>query len=298
MSDSASNTHNDMKTKRFTILPIIALVALTVTSCMNDFDDMTFDSGKYPYGNNALPENPTVTSIQDLKTVKFPELFVSSSKYNYQYTTVEEDIYIRGHIVSNDESGNVYKTLAIRDKDGGCIVMGVNSTGIYAYLPMGQEIIVSLKGLDFGAYSNMPEIGKAFMSDKYGLQLGRISASEFEKHVRLVNKPDAKAVEPVVIDENWLRNEGSVATNYPLFVRLEGVTFSDAGRPYAPVDGTTEDRYVKVGSQQIDCRMSNYSNFSHDTIPTGKVNITGLLTLYGDTKQLLVRVADDVKKVQ
>lgn len=287
-----------MKMKRYTILPLFCLVCVLTTGCMNDFDDMTFESGHYPYGNNSLPANPKVTSIQDLKTVKYASLFASSSMYNYQYTTVEDNIYIRGHVVSNDESGNVYKTLAIRDKDGGCIVMGVNAVGLYAYLPMGQEIIVSLKGLDFGAYSNMPEIGKAFTSEKYGLQLGRISADVFEKHVRLVDRPDDSHTEPVVIDEKWLKNEGAVATNYPLYVRLEGVTFADAGKPFAPVDGTTEDRYVKVGSEQVDCRMSNYSNFSHDTIPSGKVNVTGLLTLYGSTKQLLVRVLDDVEPVR
>ncbi|MBO4590202.1 MAG: hypothetical protein J5698_04440 [Bacteroidaceae bacterium] len=288
-----------MKTKRtISILTLAAVAVSMLTACMNDFDDVTFKDGNYPFGNNALPADPDVISLQDLKTVKYASLFQSTAKFNYQYTTIEEDLYVRGRIVSNDESGNVYKTLAIRDAEGGCIVLGVNATGLYAYLPMGQEIILSLKGLDFGAYSNMPEIGKAFNSDKYGLQLGRMSVDVFESHVRLVGKPDASQVQPVVIDERWLRNEGAVATNYPLFVKLEGVTFNDGGRQYAPTDGTTEDRYVKVGSQQVDCRMSNYSNFSQDTTPKGKVNITGLLTLYGTTKQLLVRVVDDVEKAE
>jgi len=259
---------------------------------MNQFDDLTFTDGSYPYGNNAIPVDAPITTIQDLKTVKYPQLFQSSSLYNYQYTTVDDDLYIRGRIVSNDESGNVYKTIAIADETG-AVVIGVNSTGLYSYLPMGQQVIVSLKGLDFGAYSNMPEVGKAYTTDKYGLQLGRISQKMFEQHIRLVGTPEPSAMQPEEMTEAKLKS--LKATDYPRYVVFRNVTFADGGQPFAPDDGSTEDRYINVGSQKVDCRMSSYANFAQDTIPTGRVNVTGLLTLYGSTKQLLVRVREDIK---
>ena len=284
--------HIPMKKHTFFLLSLLVTGLLFVACSMNQFDDMTFTDGNFPYGNNAIPADAPITTIQDLKTVKYPQLFQSTSLYNYQYTTIEEDLYISGRIVSNDESGNVYKTIAIADETG-AVVIGVNSTGLYSYLPMGQKVIVSLKGLDFGAYSNMPEVGKAFMSDKYGLQLGRISQKDFEAHVRLVGKPEPSAIAPEEMTEALLKN--LKATDYPRYVVFRNVSFADGGRQYAPVDNTTEDRYLNVGSQKIDCRMSSYSNFALDTIPRGKVSVTGLLTLYGSTKQLLVRVREDIK---
>ena len=274
---------------------LLAAATVLLTSCMNEFDDMTFADGQYPYGNNSIPADAPLTTIQDLKTVVYGSLFQSSSKFNYQYTHVDKDIYIAGRIVSNDESGNVYKTIAIQDETG-AVAIGVNATGLYACLPMGQKVIMNLNGLDFGAYSNMPEIGTAYTTEKYGLQLGRISQKTFEEHIRLVGTPAPEAISPRVMTEADLK--ALTATDYPLYVRLEGVTFADGGRQFAPVDDTTEDRYVSVGKQQIDCRCSSYANFAQSVIPKGPVNITGLLTLYGSTKQLLIRVIDDVEVAQ
>lgn len=277
------------------ILTLLAAATILLTSCMNEFDDMTFTDGKYPYGNNAIPTDAKITTIQDLKTVLYGSLFQSSSKYNYQYTSIKEDIYIAGRIVSNDESGNVYKTIAIQDETG-AVVISVNATGLYSFLPMGQKIIMNLNGLDFGAYSNMPEIGKAYNTDKYGLQLGRMSQKTFEEHIRLVGSPDPWAVQPKVLTESALKS--LTATDYPLYVTLSNVTFDDGGKAYAPNDDTTEDRYISVGNQKIDCRCSSYANFAKDIIPKGPANVSGLLTLYGSTKQLLIRVIDDVEVAQ
>lgn len=275
----------------FVLLSLLA-AALTLGSCMNDFDDLDFaGSTQFPYGNNALSLEVPITTIDALKNELYPELFQSTSKYNYKYTRVTDDIYIRGRVVSNDESGNVYKNIAIRDETG-CIIIGVNATGLYSCLPMGQKVLVSLKGLDFGAYSNMPEIGMAYENPSYGLQLGRISEHTFLQHIRLIGSPDPTEVLPEAITESQLKS--LTATDYPRYVILKNVTFVDAGKPFAPNDGKTEDRYVTLGSQKIDCRMSSYANFSSDTIPTGKVDVIGLLTLYGTTRQLLVRVADDI----
>lgn len=284
------NMHIPMK-HTFVILSLLA-AALTLGSCMNDFDDLEFGGGtQFPYGNNSLPLEVPITTIDALKNEIFPDLFQSASKYNYQYTRVLSDIYIRGRVVSNDESGNVYKNIAIQDETG-CIIIGVNATGLYSCLPMGQKVLVSLKGLDFGAYSNMPEIGMAYENSSYGLQLGRISEQTFLKHIRLIGNPDPTEILPEPITESQLKN--LTATDYPRYVILKGVTFADAGKPFAPNDGKTEDRYVTLGSQKIDCRMSSYANFSGDTIPKGQVDVIGLLTLYGTTKQMLVRVADDI----
>ena len=45
--------------KKHTSLLFGCLVALLATSCMNEFDDLSFEPGNYPYGNNSIGEANT-----------------------------------------------------------------------------------------------------------------------------------------------------------------------------------------------------------------------------------------------
>lgn len=269
------------------------LVALLATSCMNDFDDLTFEPGNYPYGNNNL-NTGSIISIQTLKT-KYKHTYPSGS-YNL-YEEVKDDVCIRGYIVTNDESGNVYKQLAIQDTTG-CIVIGVNASGLYAYLPMGQEITLNLKGLCVGGYNGLAQIGVPYFSDNYGeYQIGRMSEQLFKEHVKLIGTPDTTAIQPKDINEAWLSNPSNKNDHTPLYVRFTNVTFSDGNgkTQFSPNDDETLNRNVYVGKQKVVFRMSSYANFAKEIIPEGPVNITGVITRYGSDWQCLLRVLDDIE---
>lgn len=269
--------------KRYTSLLLSCLVALLATSCMNEFDDLTFEPGNYPYGNNSIGE--ANTTIKELKE-KFSNYYLASTD---GVVEIKEDIRIRGRVITNDESGNVYKQLAIQDETGG-IIIGVNATGTYAYLPVGQEVIINCKGLHFGGYRKLPQIGAL-----YNGAIGRMNENVFKQHIKLVGTPDAAAIPLFELNEEWLADSKNKDYNVPRYVHMSNVEFTDGGKQFAPVDEQTENRSVKIGDQQVVFRVSSYANFALDTIPDYPVNITGVLTRYNNTWQCLLRVLDDIE---
>lgn len=272
--------------RKYTSLLLGCLVALLATSCMNDFDDLTFEPGNYPYGNNSIGEaNMTIRQLKE----KYSNYYLASTD---GVVEIKEDIRIRGRVITNDESGNVYKQLAIQDETGG-IIIGVNATGTYAYLPVGQEIIIDCRGLYFGGYRKLPQIGAL-----YNGAIGRMNESVFKQHIKLVGVADESAIMKFELTEDWLADSKNKDYNVPLYVHMTGVKFTDGGKQFAPTDDQTENRKVKVGSQEVVFRMSSYANFALDTIPTGPVNITGVLTRYNNTWQCLLRVLDDIEEVE
>lgn len=279
-------------------------VSILCTSCIKDYDAIIVEPKDYPYGNQAIGE--ANTTIQELKQ-SYKNVYLNSS-----YQLIEDDIRIRGRIITNDESGNVYKQLAIQDETGG-IILGVNATGLYAYLPLGQEVVVDCKGLYIGGYGKLPQLGAP-----YDGKMGRMSEQTFKQHIRLIGKADRTAIDsiiPLKITEEWLAAKSHMDNYVPLYVQLNNVKFVDGGKDvFAPndiyenievnIDGdtiksgeqtTTFNRAVRVGKQEVVFRMSTYANFASQTMPKGKVNITGVITRYNDTWQCMLRVLDDIK---
>ena len=130
-------------------LLLVSMLAAVFSGCMDHHDDPT----NYTYGNPAVGE--ANTTIADLKT-KYAGI-VSSNKAE----EVQEDLVISGVIVGDDESGNIYKNLYVNDGSG-TLVVGINATGLYAFLPVGQKIAINCKGLYVGGYGSMAPLGALY----------------------------------------------------------------------------------------------------------------------------------------
>lgn len=76
-----------------------------------------------------------------------------------KYVLVEDDVYIKGKVVSDDEQGNVYKSLYIQDHTTGIELKLNNNVGVR--YPYGTWVYVRLKGLYIGNYRMMLNIGGA-----------------------------------------------------------------------------------------------------------------------------------------
>ncbi len=134
----------------------LAFLALTLGSCMGDGyadPDLTEKVPAAPYGNNSLREK-NVISIADLKT---------QFAYGYQqltnaYKQIEKDMMIKAVVTGNDVSGNIYNQVSVQDASG-AIIIAINGSGLSGYLPVGQEILINLKGLYIGNYRKLPQIG-------------------------------------------------------------------------------------------------------------------------------------------
>lgn len=271
--------------KAIKYLSILAL-SLIATSCMNEFDEPLFCEP--PFGNNEIGEaNKT---IADLKAEYASTISGNSVKQ------ITEDIIIEGVVVANDESGNVYKQFIINDETG-AMVIGVNDVGLYAMVPKGQRVRIACKDLYIGGYGKMAQIGGL-----YNGKVGRMNKNIYPQHVRLIGIPDPTQPEmqPQVIDDSFFTNDNK--NNLAKFVRLEGVeiTEADGTALWAPEElqyNNVVERHIKVGKTNIVLRMSTYADFANEAIPTGNLNINGVMTRYNDYWQFVISHTTDIEKV-
>ena len=272
--------------KAIKYLSILAL-ALFATSCMNEFDEPLFNEP--PFGNNEIGE--ATHTIAQLKA-KY-----SSTISGNSVQKINEDIIIEGVVVANDESGNVYKQFIINDATG-AIVIGVNDVGLYAMVPKGQRVRIACKDLHIGGYGKMAQLGGL-----YNGKVGRMNRNIYPQHVRLIGIPDPAQDEmkPEVIDETFFTNDNK--NNLAKFVRLEGVEIveADGKALWAPEElknsSNVVERKIKMGNTNIVLRMSTYADFANEAIPTGKLNINGVMTRYNDYWQFVISHTTDIEKV-
>ena len=272
--------------KAIKYLTFLAL-SLFATSCMNDFDDPLFNEP--PFGNNEI--GAATHTIAQLKE-KYKSTITGNSVQQ-----ITEEIVIEGVVVANDESGNVYKQFIINDATG-AMVIGVNDVGLYAMVPKGQRVRIACKDLYIGGYGKMAQIGGL-----YNGKVGRMNRYIYPQHVRLIGIPDPTQPEmqPQVIDDSFFTNENK--NTLAKFVRLENVSITEANgtETWAPEEkknsSNVVERNIKMGNTKVVLRMSTYADFANEAIPTGNLNINGVMTRYNDYWQFVISHTTDIEKV-
>jgi len=275
------------------ILASLALVLLA--SCMGaDYADPELSEA--PFGNNSLEETNVVT-IAQLKA-KYANVISSSSM-----TEVTEDIQIKGFITGNDVQGNIYNEVALQDATGAILVC-IAQGGLYGSLPVGQQVLISLKGLMIGGYGQQPEIGGVYTNSKTGAQsIGRMSRFVWNEHYKLVNDA-AYTITPEVFDVTRVGDADYLAANCGKLMTLKNVQLKDANgtKVYAPDDGSVSltancaNRAFKgISSSKLVLRTSTYADFANAVMPEEAIDVTGIFTRYRNVWQILLRTADDVQ---
>ena len=74
---------------------------------------------------------------------------------------VTDDIKIKAIVTSSDVAGNIYQEVALQDATG-AIIVSVAQGGQHGPLPIGTEVLVSLKDLYVGNYGKQAQIGVNF----------------------------------------------------------------------------------------------------------------------------------------
>lgn len=289
----------------------LAFLALTLGSCMGDGyadPDLTEKVPAAPYGNNSLREK-NVISIADLKT-QFATIINSDNGYKL----IEKDMMIKAVVTGNDVSGNIYNQVSVQDASG-AIIIAINGSGLSGYLPVGQEILVNLKGLYIGSYKKLPQIGgvNTKLSDG-SLGMGKIERAIWNEHFKILNpgEADASTVVPEEFDRTKLNNltkeekaafAAYMEANVGKLMTLKKVKFASANgtNVWAPGDTNTSLELIdaetgkKISSSNLVVRNSGYSKFANEVVPQGVFDITGIFTRFGDTWQIVLRNTDDLK---
>lgn len=282
----------------------LAFLALTLGSCMGDGyadPDQTVKVPAAPYGNNSLREK-NVISIADLKT-QFATIINSDNGYKQ----IEKDMMIKAVVTGNDVSGNIYNQVSVQDASG-AIIIAINGSGLSGYLPVGQEILVNLKGLYIGSYKKLPQIGgvNTKLSDG-SLGMGKIERAIWNEHFKILNpgEADASTVVPEEFDLTKLTDAAYMDANVGKLMTLKKVKFASANgkNVWAPDDTNTSLELIdaetgkKISSSNLVVRNSGYSKFANEVVPQGVFDITGIFTRYNNTWQIVLRSTDDLKSV-
>ena len=272
--------------KYFSIIRIFIL-SLTVflTSCVQDDEYSTPDlQGK------CQTLTPTKT-IAEVKTA-----------YANNTATITDDIIIEGYVSSSDESGNVYKTIYLQDAPENPtqgLVVSVDAVSTYTSYPQGSKVYIKLKGLAFGKYGSVLQVGYNNLDPVTNtITFGRIPEKLVGNHLVRSCAPKVKIV-PKVITLASLTNTSTVDPLIGALVQINNAEFpiNLLCNIYAP-NGTTVNRQIvdptmttPINSRVV--RNSGYASFAADQLPSGNGTFVGLLSKFNSDYQFFInRVSD------
>lgn len=283
---------------------MLVLACSLVTGCMDDdWDTPNAEALNKAYGNQEIAETNVIT-IGSLKE-KYDSVINASTN---SYKQITEDVQIKGRVVGNDIGGNIYNEVSIDDGTG-AILICISQGGLFSYLPVGQEIVVDLKGLYIGGYGKQAEIGMPYTNAKGNSYVSRMSRVLWNKHFKLTGVADASKVVAEEFDLSKRTKEEYFTANNGKLMTIKNVEFTNADgkTTFAPSEEKDAANSVNRGLSQngkpiatssIVVRTSSYADFAAKQLPTGKLNITGVFTRYRTTWQILIRDERDIQPAE
>ena len=281
-----------------------SLLTLSGLMSCNKFDYDTPDVNHDIYSSDSEAEGCT-TTLGELKST-YKGVMADESNRN-RWTYIEDDVIFDGYVCANDISGNLYQSIYVR-KGNDCIAVGINDNSLWCTYPVGTHVKINLKGLYIGSYGNLAKIGTPYTTSGGNKRLGGMPKFKAKSNIEIIGFDNTVyEVQPIEINKSWLDNNNSNDNMHKWCPMLVHVTNAEIHgfnkrKVYAVYDdrdagnGVNDTIYIN-GTKYI-LRQSALSDFSSDTIPTGKVDVTAILTRYSTTWQLTLRERGDVKPTE
>lgn len=299
------------KMKYIKFLVAALLLGGIATSCMDDdWNDPTGENA--PFGNNNIVEETSkIVTIKELKAKTVDKFEASVANGLVEIT---EDWQLKARVTGNDIQGNIYNEVAVEDESGEGLLICIQKGGLYGFLPVGQEILVNLKGLYIGLYGNNVQIGMPYTNSSGRTFPSRMAFNIWNEHFKILGTADASKVQPEEFDVTKLKDVAYIKSHRGKLMTLKNVEMAKADgklawAPEADKDpGNGVSRTVKINGKAqslMVVRSSSYADFAALAMPTGKVNLTGVFTVYatnpskyGYTWQILLRSDSDIEEVK
>lgn len=273
---------------------IIAAVCGMFSSCLDGAYDVPT---VYAPGNQAITESGIIT-IGQLKTDH------ADAIANGSYDSITTDVKIKARVVGNDIGGNMYKQICIQDSIAG-IIVAINESGINGYLPIGQEIIVDLKGLVIGGYGQQAQIGTPYTNSKGAEGVGRMSKYVWEQHYKTIGAADESKVDTVDfrnIQNNMKASGQLVVLKNVTFTNADGVKTLKDGEESGSGTGYYKQTFNEFDGTVFTRTSGTYAKFSSTVMPYDTVahkakacDVVGIATRYNDDWQIIIRKQSDIK---
>lgn len=299
------------KMKYIKFLVAALLLGGIATSCMDDdWNDPTGENA--PFGNNNIVEETSkIVTIKELKAKTVDKFEASVANGLVEIT---EDWQLKARVTGNDIQGNIYNEVAVEDESGEGLLICIQKGGLYGFLPVGQEILVNLKGLYIGLYGNNVQIGMPYTNSSGRTFPSRMAFNIWNEHFKILGTADASKVQPEEFDVTKLKDVAYIKSHRGKLMTLKNVEMVKADgklawAPEADKDaGNGVSRTVKINGKAqslMVVRSSSYADFAALAMPKGKVNLTGVFTVYatnpskyGYTWQILLRSDSDIEEVK
>lgn len=264
-----------MKLFKFSFLVLFAAL-FTLNSCVDD----DFDAP--PVGG----ESPNLTATTSIKELKAMHTLGALEE-------ITDDLIIRGIVVADDRSGNFFRQLILQDSSAG-IELRIDETDLFNEYPIGREVFVRCKGLWLGDYNGVTQLGGGTNLDDGELELARIPSALIDQY--LVKGTWGNDIAPKVTTINEL-GEDDINT----LIQLNDMQFSllTCQRTFAIDYISSQGVRVRqslnqeiescVGGGNAVVRSSGFSSFASEMLPTGSGSIQAIYTVFGSTKQLILR---------
>lgn len=280
---------------------MITAVCVLFASCMGDSYAGIDENAPVPYGNNELTETNVIT-IAQLKS-DYATYIATDYRDGQSFAKVTDDVKIKAIVTSSDAQGNIYQELALQDATG-AIIVGVAQGGLYDPLPVGTEILVSLKDLYVGNYGKQAQIGMPSKNATGADVIGRISRTTWDQHYKILST--GHIVEPTLFATGTNPTTWNLDTDGGKLGIIRNVSFkssnnSKATDTFADPNGGAGSVSWTLNEQdgrKVIVYNSNFADFANAKVPTGKVDITGIIKRFNNQWEIIIRSLDDIKAVE
>ena len=267
----------------------IAFISLcTVMSCVKDDD-------------YELPDNKKVLPSFTGKVVSFSDV---ASRTTATIKTYSADEAIEGYIISSDEGGNFYKKIYIQNEDKTqALSVALDKSGIYTEYPIGAKVQLRLKGLTTQLNNAITEVGyKIYKNEKSGREsVGSMAEAIYKTHLYDMGgeRKTLASLAKEVTSIETVKNDAHVGQ----LITLKGVHFPNevVGKTMydksKDLGGATNYKLTDANGKTIDFRTSSYAKFKDEKVPSGTLDVTGVLSKFNTSWQFMVSNYADIKVV-
>ena len=271
----------------------IAAAALGVSALFSSCDD---DFTTPPV---VMPPTENVESTMTLPEFKAEYWKTITAPQTLGTLADGDSIILTGRVCSSDESGNIFKNLVVQtvDENGNqyAINFSVDEYDLYTIFPFGQEVAIKATGMSVGGYRGLMTFGVISGDQADRMPLSTLKAHMVRNRMALPEPAKVDTTLATIAALNAAKsNQTQLMEWQSRLIRIDGVSFEDAGQPYAP--SATTDRYITdADGNRINVRCSSFASFKNDLIPYGKGSVTGILSYYGSNWQILLNDVNGVE---
>ncbi|MBO7300645.1 MAG: hypothetical protein J6U53_04460 [Tidjanibacter sp.] len=205
-----------------------------------------------------------------------------TSRYEGYPQTITDRVVVEGEVVSTDRSGENYNRVMVQDPSGGAIFM-VDCDTLHLLHSIGDRLRIECRGLTIGGYGRGVRLGL----EGEGEQIKTLTLADWLTRSEMIGVSKELYTNPTTI--------GTLSAAH-LYTRvvIEGVRFEDAGDEWAEESESISRKIVDNihTTDTLQVRVSGYSEFRGERIPSGVCDVVGVLDYFGNNYQLLLASPD------